>query len=84
MLIYAIVGVTALAGLINAPWWAGIAGACLLVLALSQGHHREPAYDQGGTVVTDVHRITSTIITSVCGAVLAYAAGRGSALLWGL
>jgi hypothetical protein len=84
MLVYGIVGITALAGLINAPWWAAVAGGCLLILVLSSGHAREPAFGRSQTLVNDATRMMATIINGTAGAALAFAAGRGSALLWGL
>lgn len=84
MLVYAIVTVTALAGLINAPWWAAVAGACLLILVLGSSHARATTFRNGHLLVSDATRMTATIVNGTSGAALAFAAGRGSALLWGL
>lgn len=84
MLIYVIVGITAVAGLLDAPWWAAVAGACLLVLALSNGHVRSQSQNHALMLVGDATRMSATLANGTLGATLAFAAGRGSALLWGI
>ena len=84
MLIYTIVTTTALAGMLKAPWWVALAGASLLVLTLSTGPQTQVRLGGADAATSDAFRMIASIINGSGAAILAFAAGHGTAWLWGI
>jgi hypothetical protein len=84
MQLYAIIFSTGLAGLLAAPWWGAVIGACILALYLLAEDKRELAVYRGDTVTWELAQTLSSISIATVAAPLAFLAGRISALLAGL
>jgi hypothetical protein len=81
MLLYLIVFATGLAGMTEVSWWAAAIGGCVLSLKLMS----EDRPLLGGNVATwEVAQVASNLMISAVASVLAFGAGRVTALLWGL
>lgn len=75
MLLYLLVAVTVLAGWTGAPWWAAVAGACMMALVLFQEEMRTepPPGDEATWELAET--ITNVLIGSATAA-LAFVCGR--------
>jgi hypothetical protein len=81
LLLYAIVFLTGLAGMTQFSWWAAAFGGCILSLKLMS---EDRAMLNGDVATWEVANIASSLIISAIASVLAFGAGRVTALLWGL
>jgi hypothetical protein len=81
LILYAIVFLTGLAGMTHFSWWAAAVGGCLLSLKLVSEDRTAP---NGDVVAWEVANIASNAFISAVASVLAFAAGRITATLWGL
>jgi hypothetical protein len=81
LLLYAIVFLTGLAGMTQFSWWAAAVGGCILSLRLMAEDRATP---NGNVATWEVANVASNLIISAIASVLAFAAGRVTAVLWGL
>jgi hypothetical protein len=81
VLLYLIVFATGLAGMTQFSWWAAAAGACILSLKLMS--EDRTAYG-GDTATWEAAQVASNVSISAVASVLAFAAGRLTATVWGL
>jgi hypothetical protein len=81
MMLYAMAAVTASAGYAQAPWWAALAGSCLIVLLLFQDDMRvlPPPGQEASWALAE--SLSNILIGGVAGA-LAFAIGRLIGLLF--
>ena len=82
-MLYAIVFATSLAGMLQAPWWAAVTGACLLAL-LFLSEQRKVAMPDNAAMSIDVATTASDIAISIGAAAAAFAFGKATAMMWGL
>jgi hypothetical protein len=81
LLLYAIVFLTGLAGMNQFSWWAAAVGGCILSLKLMS---EDRASLEGGVATWEAANVASNLIISAVASVLAFAAGRVTAVVWGL
>jgi hypothetical protein len=83
--LYVIVFATGLAGMLHAPWWAALVGACVLALYLISEDRRETlAYTGGDAGAWEVAQTLSSLSISAVAAPMAFTAGWASGYLAGL
>jgi hypothetical protein len=73
------------AGLLHAPWWAGVAGACLLALVSLNVHRLEYArWAQSGDGVGQSSLLLTGALNAAAAAAAAFLAGRALGWVWGV
>ena len=81
MLLYLIVFATGFAGMTQFSWWAAVIGACAMSLKLMT----EDRLLLGVHAATwDAAQLASNLTIAVVASATAFAAGRLTAILWGL
>jgi hypothetical protein len=81
----AIVAATCAAGMLRAPWWAGVAGACLLALISLSVHKLEYArYARMTDHVGQSSLLLSAVLSASAAGAAAFLAGRAIGWLWGV
>jgi hypothetical protein len=81
MLLYLIVFVTGLAGMTQLSWWAAVIGACALSLRLMA---EDRPLLSAHAATWDAAQLASNLTIAVIASSTAFAAGRVTAMLWGL
>ena len=80
-----VIAATCAAGLLRAPWWAGVAGACLLALISLNLHAMEYARSaQSGDGVGQSSLLVASALNASAAAAAAFVTGRVLAWLWGV
>jgi len=80
-----VIAATCAAGLLRAPWWAGVAGACLLALISLNLHAMEYARSaQNGDGVGQSLLLVASALNASAAAAAAFLTGRVMAWFWGV
>jgi hypothetical protein len=80
-----VIAATCAAGLLRAPWWAGVAGACLLTLISLNLHRLEYArWTQSSDAVGQSSLLVTGALNASAAAAAAFLAGRALAWVWGV
>ena len=83
MLAYLIILSIAIAGMMQAHWWAAVVGACILALLMVAERHPVvlPAAVRGDDSIA---MATYALLNGSTAAAVAFAAGRASGWIWGI
>jgi hypothetical protein len=83
VMLFSTVFLTATAGMLDAPWWAALAGSCAIALILM---HEDRSRQMAGSDVArwEVATTMSSLTISFVAGPTAFVAGRVTALVWGL
>jgi len=86
ILAYTTIVVTALAGAFHAPWWAVMAGGCILTLISITDDHKYqiPEDDRSGYGAMVTLATGGSFLIGCTAATAAFLLGRLSGLVWGL
>ena len=80
-----VIAATCAAGLLRAPWWAGVAGACLLALVSLNLHAMAYARSaQSGDGVGQSSLLVAGALNASAAAAAAFLTGRILAWFWGV
>lgn len=83
-MLYTVVFATSVAGLLGAPWWGALAGGCVLALVL-MAHDRDREFSKYSLLIAnDVSRTISSLSLGALGSTIAFAVGRGTAIVAGI
>lgn|GEM_PF-3749063 len=81
MVLYLIVFLTGVAGMTQLSWWAAVAGGCVLFLALAADDRSRL---RGEIAAWEAAQLASNLIIGATASILAFGAGRVTAIVWGL
>ncbi len=84
MLVYLIVLSTTFAGMMHAPVWAAVAGACVLSLLLIAEKRDLSMSPTGSNFVDGPIAIAAALFNGSAAASAAFVLGRGTAWIWGI
>lgn len=83
VLLFSMVFVTAAAGMLGAPWWGALAGSCVIALVLMY-EDRSRQISVGDAARWEAALTMSALTISAVAGPIAFAAGRLTAILWGI
>ena len=83
-MLYTVVFATSVAGLLGAPWWASLAGGSILALVFMAHDQDRELSKYSLLIANDVSRTISSLSLGALGSTLAFAVGRGTAIIAGI